>query len=215
MKNILKICLISTTMFLVGCGCLMKSDEVYENIEHTLNQEEKRMLINIHHHYTIDMNEFYDLFRSIAKSRVVFGVNNDKPASKDDLPFCDVIDKVEKFETTNKLEYSINSQWSDQYGITLIEACSEIGFTINPDLVTDEDVPIKDTLNIVTVDKKELLSPTMYKEVREAVKDCNRAKTKVLDVTKDGGLLTVDDYDTIMTEVLKCEAFKLESEIQQ
>ncbi len=212
MKNILKICLISTTMFLVGCGCLMKSDEVYENIEHTLNQEEKRMLINIHHHYTIDMNEFYDLFRSIAKSRVVFGANNDKPASKDDLPFCDVIDKVKQFEDENKLEYSINSQWSDQYGITLIEACSGIGFNI--DSVVNEDVPVKDTLNIVTVDNNELLSPSMYKEVRESVKDCNRAKTKVLDVTKDGGLLTVKDYDTIMKEVLKCEAFKLEKELQ-
>lgn len=215
MKNIFKIGLISATIFLVGCGCQMEDDQLYTNIKHTLNYEEKRMILNVHHNYSISNETFYDLFRSIAKSRVVFGANNDKPATKEDVPFCDVIDKVEKFETTNKLEYSINSQWNDQYGITLTEACANIGFTINPDLVNEEDVPIKDTLNIVTVDKQELLSPTMYKEVREAVKDCNRAKTKVLDVTKDGGLLTVDDYDTIMTEVLKCEAFKLESEIQQ
>lgn len=81
--------------------------------------------------------------------------------------------------------------------------------------INNEDVPIDDKLNIVTVNKKELLSANMYKTLRESVKDCNRAKTKVLDVTQNGGILTVNDYDVIMNEVLKCEAFKLEQELQQ
>lgn len=91
----------------------MDDDQLYMNIDHTLNYDEKRLIKNVHHNYSIKNEQFYELFRAIAKSRVVFGPSNDKFATKDDLPFCDVIQDVEKFEKDNKLEYSINSQWTD------------------------------------------------------------------------------------------------------
>ncbi len=59
------------------------------------------------------------------------------------------------------------------------------------------------------------ISLALFDELIESARECNRSKTKLLELTEENNLPTVDQYEEIMATVVQCKRFKLEKELQK
>lgn len=122
---------------------------------------------------------------------------------------CDVYPYVQLDEAklpVGKYKFDMNSIYKVMFGITYDQACEK-----TPRFNTKD--PEIEVIN--TAKNSGVLSNTQVKEITEAVKTCERAKVKVINLKDSGKKLTVKDYESIMDITSDCNDFLLEKALNE
>lgn len=238
MKKILLTVLLAATTMLVGCGeppkpTTFETTQVnsVKFAEPYLSTKEKVMIQNVWNADTDrDLMQYYDhLLEGILVTRKSFG-QAPKPREDNLIPFCDVKSFLQKDINEWRrpsANYLINNQWKNEYGVTLITACEqEVGESIGltkklsetqlVEAVTKDkaETKVQDVAkDSILIDDTALLDVPRMRQLTESVKDCERARIKLVGILDANEELTVKHYDDIMKIVIQCERFKLEQAV--
>lgn len=202
-------------------GCVIEAcedPEYYTDYKAKATQEEIIIL------ETLNKNK-YNLcsVRGGEIRKAIFDRSTKKP--EDSKSFSDIKSVVlfydNSLECSSKLT-TVQELYKEVYNRELFEDES----TIKPEqkvIVEDtEDIkPTPSQINeqvveaTVTLKEEALLSPVKVRELTTSAKECNRAKIELLDLTKDGRYLTIDDYESVTKLILDCENLKLQIELNE
>ncbi|QNJ55213.1 hypothetical protein vBValMR11Z_287 [Vibrio phage vB_ValM_R11Z] len=239
MKKLIAIVALAASVAMTGCTDTIDtaSTDRLDAAKPVLSQTEKDML-NVFAAPSF-LSRYDNVYVEIVKNRVHFG-QDPTPRSDAEVPFCDVIDSVIAAEREHGMlerDYTLSNQWKLKYGIPLVEQCNKSDrarIAMQIKLAKEEAEEIKDRVVIeeqefskkeikaekvieesVVINEDVLLSPELVRDLRGSVKDCNRAKVKLMSVVDAGEPLTTKHYDEVKGLVLQCEMLKLEVEINK
>ena len=138
--------------------------------------------------------------------------------------FCDARDavtageyKVRRFNESRSVQGKNGSLktlpeiYQDIYGETVEQSC---GIIVIGGKKAKPETP-KGFVESQEVVRGNKLTPEMYDKMIQSANYCARSKQFMMNVTKDKGLLTTEDYDGLMDAVLECKRFELEQTLQQ
>lgn len=221
-KKIFTLFALSASVVLVGCTDAelnTSNNEQLQTIIGTLSQSENAMLKKVYNdsylsYYPKTLSELQRVRKPFGKPEVI--------RLDTEVPFCDVISEVIDDEN-KKIEdgfqpnssWMLSQQWYAKYGYTLREQCAMSGSTVIDTQPTSKEVREQVINDTVTINKVTYLSPDLVSKLRESVQDCNRAKIKLIDITDENPKLTVEHYESVQQEILRCEMFKLETDLQK
>ncbi|AGN30314.1 hypothetical protein VPFG_00316 [Vibrio phage nt-1] len=234
-EKLIAIAAIAGTVLLTGCSETVEgtSNEKLSAAAPVMSQIEKDMLDVVGG--PSFLNRYDAVYTAIVNKRIKFG---EEPVARaeTEVPFCDVINTVLESESQTGLNhktYSLNNQWTVKYGITLKQQCSQtyaelklatqeqIEAELDRVVIEDQEFSKKEIKaekiieESVVINEDVLLSPELVRELRGSVKDCNRAKVRLMNVVDAGEALTTKHYDEVKGLVLQCEMLKLEVELNK
>ncbi|QIW90156.1 hypothetical protein OLCHANIL_00059 [Vibrio phage V05] len=239
MKKLIAIVALAASVAMTGCTDTIDNSatEQLKAAMPVLSQTEKDML-NVFAAPNF-LSRYDNMYAEVVKNRVHFG-QKPIPRADTEVPFCDVIDAVIAAERENNLterDYSLSNQWKLKYGITLLEQCNQSDrariemqiakakadaeaakdrVVIEEQEFSKKEIKAEKIIEDTVVIKDDvLLSPELVRELRGSVKDCNRAKVKLMSVVDAGEQLTTKHYDEVKGLVLQCEMLKLEVELNK
>ncbi|AUR86005.1 membrane lipoprotein [Vibrio phage 1.081.O._10N.286.52.C2] len=240
MKKFLTIAIVSASLLLTGCAAETVEESTIESLvgaRPTLSQTEIAMLDKFG--VSSFLSRYDSTYEAISKSRIKFG-QEIIVRSDTEVPFCDVLSVLladEDKSGQDDRSYSLNNQWKASYGITLQEQCREVAQTSAAEyedalvleqellkaeiaidgtdtVVTKDEVLVANVIeDTVIIDDEALLSPSMVRELRQSITDCNRAKVKLMGIMDQGEPLTTSHYNEVEKLNLQCEMHLLEVEI--
>ncbi|QIW90636.1 UNVERIFIED_ORG: hypothetical protein GCAPEGMB_00289 [Vibrio phage V07] len=218
---------------LAGCGDVprleTKTDKKFTTVNAVVNKKEREM-INYWMADADGSNYLYNKLWTALATRNKYGSNAVR-RSDDEVPFCDVIVALAKSEEDIRSTYerTFNNQWRTQYGISLNQQC---GYT-PPETLEEQAERVEklemqadlkkreqqaqsiETLDDVADATTELLDPHEYDYLIESARECNRAKTKLLELTQAGKPLTQADGSDARKLIIECKMHKLEVELNK
>ncbi len=198
-KKLLSLLLVP--VLLTGCGADWK-DQTFVH--------EQRILISLEEQSDgvwLYPNTMKALASAVRRQTVIKGNSNGRIVPSETL--CDVYPYVQLDEARwplGKYKLNMNKIYKIMYGITYDQACGK-----TPRFTTKD--PEIEVIN--TAKNSGVLSNAQVKEITEAVKTCERAKVKVINIKDSGKKLTVADYEKIMDITSDCNDFLLEKALNE
>ncbi|ALP47431.1 hypothetical protein phiST2_0128 [Vibrio phage phi-ST2] len=224
-----------TVAVLAGCGerpqLETKKDKKFTTVNAVVNKKEREMI----NYWLADAdasNYLYNPLWTALATRNKYGTNAVR-RSDDEIPFCDVIASLVEAEDDIRSTYerTMSNQWRTQYGISLSEQCNyDAPESLEEKAQRVEKLEMQAELNqreqnalsgnINNMDDVqdatiELLDPHEYDYLIESARDCNRAKTKLLELTQAGKPLTQADGSEARKLIIECKMHKLEVELNK
>ncbi len=198
-KKLLSLLLVP--VLLTGCGADWK-DQTFVH--------EQRILASLEEQSDgvwLYPNTMKALASAVRRQTVIKGNSNGRIVQSETL--CDVYPYVQLDEARwplGKYKLDMNAVYKIMYGITYDQACGR-----TPRFTTKD--PEIEVIN--TAKNSGVLSNAQVKEITEAVKTCERAKVKVINIKDSGKKLTVGDYEKIMDITSDCNDFLLEKALNE